>query len=302
MIQNNRKNSSSLRHLDSSTPVEDWTTVIKPRNKLLEVNLKELWSYRDLCSLFVRRNITTQFKQTILGPLWYIIQPTTTVIMYMVVFGGIAKIPTDGLPQPLFYLSGICLWQYFNDCLTKTSSTFTANASIFGKVYFPRMVVPISTVISNLLRFAIQLGLFLIVYAIYQIWVIPGQIHTNWYALLLPVLVIMLAGLALGFGILFSSMTTKYRDMQLLLDFFVRLWMYATPVIYPMSVITNDKLRLVMSLNPLTGIVEAFKYGMLGEGQFSWGMLGYSFIFMIVLLTIGIVIFNRVQRTFMDTV
>lgn len=281
---------------------ENWSTVIKPREKLLQLNLREVWDYRDLCSLFVRRNITTQYKQTVLGPLWYVIQPMITVVMYMVVFGGIAKIPTDGLPQPLFYLGGICMWQYFNDCLTKTSSTFTANASIFGKVYFPRLIMPISTVLSNLLRFAIQFGLFLVVYAIYQIWIIPGEIHTNWYALLIPLLVLMLAGLALGFGILFSSMTTKYRDMQLLLDFFVRLWMYATPVIYPMSVITNDKLRLVMSLNPLTGIVEAFKYGMLGEGQFSWGMLGYSFIFMIVLLTIGIVIFNRVQRTFMDTV
>ena len=281
---------------------ENWSTVIKPREKLLQLNLREVWDYRDLCSLFVRRNITTQYKQTVLGPLWYVIQPMITVVMYMVVFGGIAKIPTDGLPQPLFYLGGICMWQYFNDCLTKTSSTFTANASIFGKVYFPRLIMPISTVLSNLLRFAIQFGLFLAVYAIYQIWIIPGEIHTNWYALLIPLLVLMLAGLALGFGILFSSMTTKYRDMQLLLDFFVRLWMYATPVIYPMSVITNDKLRLIMSLNPLTGIVEAFKYGMLGEGQFSWGMLGYSFIFMIVLLTIGIVIFNRVQRTYMDTV
>lgn len=281
---------------------QDWTTIIKPKEKLLQVDLKELWRYRDLTSLFVRRNITTQYKQTILGPLWYIIQPAMTVIMYMVVFGGIAKIPTDGLPQPLFYLSGICLWQYFNDCLTKTSSTFTANAGIFGKVYFPRMVVPISTVISNLLRFGIQFGLFLVVYAIYQLFIIPGQIHTNWYALLLPLLVLMLAGLALGFGILFSSLTTKYRDMTLLLDFFIRLWMYATPVIYPLSTITNEKLRFVMSLNPLTGIVEAFKYGFLGEGQFSWGLLGYSLAFMVVLLAIGIVIFNRVQRTFMDTV
>lgn len=281
---------------------DDWTTVIKPKEKLLRVDLKELWNYRDLCNLFVKRNITTQYKQTILGPLWYIIQPAMTVIMYMVVFGGIAKIPTDGLPQPLFYLSGICLWQYFNDCLTKTSNTFTANASIFGKVYFPRMIVPLSTVISNLLRFGIQFGLFLVVYAIYQIFIIPGQIHTNWYALLLPVLVLMLAGLALGFGVLFSSMTTKYRDMSLLLDYFVRLWMYATPVIYPLSTITNEKLRFVMSLNPLTGIVEAFKYGFLGEGQFSWGLLGYSFAFMVILLSVGIVVFNRVQRTFMDTV
>lgn len=280
----------------------DWTTVIQPREKLLSVNLHELWDYRDLCMLFVKRNITTQYKQTVLGPLWYIIQPMITVVMYMVVFGGIAQISTDGLPQPLFYLSGICLWQYFNDCLTKTSSTFTANAGIFGKVYFPRLVVPLSTVISNLLRFGIQFGLFMVVYAIYQIWIIPGQIHTNWYALLLPVLILMLAGLALGFGILFSSMTTKYRDMQLLLDFFIRLWMYATPVIYPLSTITNEKLRFIMSLNPLTGIVEAFKYGMLGQGEFSWGLLAYSFVFMLVLLAVGIVIFNRVQKTFMDTV
>ena len=300
MRHNNISKSRRLEDLKSSD--SGWTTVIQPKDKLLNINLRELWSYRDLCSLFVKRNITTQFKQTVLGPLWYLIQPTMTVIMYMVVFGGIANISTDGLPQPLFYLSGICLWQYFNDCLSKTSSTFTANAGIFGKVYFPRLIVPISTVISNLLRFSIQFGLFLVVYAIYQIWIIPGQIHTNWYALLLPLLIVMLAGLALGFGILFSSMTTKYRDMTLLLDYFVRLWMYATPVIYPLSTITNEKLRFAMSLNPLTGIVEAFKYGMLGEGQFSWTMLGYSFTFMVMLLAIGIVIFNRVQRTFMDTV
>ena len=281
---------------------QEWTTVIKPKEKMLRVNLREIWDYRDLCSLFVRRNITTQFKQTILGPLWYLIQPTMTVIMYMVVFDGIANISTDGLPQPLFYLSGICMWQYFNDCLTKTSTTFTANASIFGKVYFPRLIVPLSTVISNLLRFAIQFGLFLVVYAIYQIWIIPGEIHTNLYVLLLPLLIVMLAGLALGFGILFSSLTTKYRDMTLLLEYFIRLWMYATPVIYPLSTITNEKLRFLMSLNPLTGIVEAFKYGMLGQGVFSWGLLAYSFVFMLLLLGAGIVIFNRVQKTFMDTV
>ena len=244
----------------------EWTSVIEPHERLLKVNLREVWNYRDLCSLFIKRNITTQFKQTIFGPLWYIIQPVMTVVIYMVVFGGIAKISTDGLPQPLFYLSGICLWQYFSDCLTKTSSTFIDNASIFGKVYFPRLVIPLANVISNLLRFCVQFGLFLIVYAIYQIWIIPGEIHTNWYILLLPLLVAMLAGLALGFGILFSSLTTKYRDISLLLEYFVRLWMFATPVIYPLSTIDNEKLRFVMSLNPLTGIVEAFKYAMLGEG------------------------------------
>lgn len=303
MKQDNKNFDSSVpQSFDHSTSNEGWTTVIKPKDKLLSVDFGELWRYRDLCSLFVRRNITTQFKQTVLGPLWYVLQPVITVVMYMVVFGNIAKIPTDGLPQPLFYLSGICLWQYFSDCLNKTSSTFVSNASIFGKVYFPRLIVPISNVISNLLRFGIQFALFLVVYAVYQIFIIPGQIHTNWYALMLPVLVAMLAGLALGFGVLFSSLTTKYRDLQLLLGYFVSLWMYATPVIYPLSTIHNNTLRFIMSLNPLTGIVEAFKYGFLGEGVFSWGLLGYSFAFMVVLLAIGVVLFNRVQRTFMDTV
>lgn len=280
---------------------QQWTTVIKPKDKLLSVDFKEIWQYRDLMMLFVKRNIITQYKQTILGPLWYLIQPLMTTIMYMVVFGGIAKISTDGLPQPLFYLAGISFWQYFSDCLTKTSNTFVNNAGIFGKVYFPRLITPLSDVISNLVRFGIQFGLFLCVYAYYMIFT-DAPIHTNWYALLIPILVMMLAGLSLGFGILFSSMTTKYRDLQLLLSFFVSLWMYATPVIYPLSTITNPKLLLVMQLNPLTGIVEFFKYGMLGVGCHEWWMLGYSFGFMVVLLITGVVVFNKVQRSFMDTV
>lgn len=281
--------------------MEKWTTEIKPKNKLLQVDFKEIWQYRDLWSLFVKRDIITQYKQTILGPLWYVIQPLMTTVMYMVVFGGIAQISTDGLPQPLFYLAGICMWQYFADCLNKTSSTFTTNAGIFGKVYFPRLIVPLSTVTSNLIRFGIQFMLFILVYLYYALFT-AVSIHTNFYALLLPVLVMMLAGLALGFGILFSSMTTKYRDLTLLLSFFVQLWMYATPVIYPLSTITNEKLRLIMSLNPLTSIIEAFKYGMLGVGEFSWIGLGYSFVFMLILLGLGIVVFNKVQRSFMDTV
>lgn len=280
---------------------QQWTIVIKPKDKLLSVDFKEIWQYRDLMMLFVKRNIITQYKQTILGPLWYLIQPLMTTIMYMVVFGGIAKISTDGLPQPLFYLAGISFWQYFSDCLTKTSNTFVNNAGIFGKVYFPRLITPLSDVISNLVRFGIQFGLFLCVYAYYMIFT-DAPIHTNWYALLIPILVMMLAGLSLGFGILFSSMTTKYRDLQLLLSFFVSLWMYATPVIYPLSTITNPKLLLVMQLNPLTGIVEFFKYGMLGVGCHEWWMLGYSFGFMVVLLITGVVVFNKVQRSFMDTV
>lgn len=280
---------------------QQWTTVIRPKEKLFSVDFKEIWQYRDLLTLFVKRNIITQYKQTVLGPLWYVIQPLMTTIMYMVVFGGIAKISTDGLPQPLFYLAGICFWQYFSDCLTKTSNTFVANAGIFGKVYFPRLITPLSDAVSNLVRFGIQFTLFLAVYLYYQLFT-EVQIHTNWYALLIPVLVMMLAGLALGFGILFSSMTTKYRDLQLLLSFFVSLWMYATPVIYPLSTITNPKLMLIMQLNPLTGIIEFFKYGMLGVGCHEWWMLGYSFAFMVVLLSFGIVVFNKVQRSFMDTV
>ena len=280
---------------------QEWTTEIRPKDKLLSVDFKEIWRYRDLMMLFVKRNIITQYKQTILGPLWYIIQPLMTTVMYMVVFGGIAKISTDGLPQPLFYLAGISFWQYFSDCLTKTSNTFVNNAGIFGKVYFPRLVTPLSDVISNLVRFGIQFALFLVVYLYYIIFT-DVHIQPNLYALLFPVLVMMLAGLALGFGILFSSMTTKYRDLQLLLGFFVSLWMYATPVIYPLSTITNLQLRLVMQLNPLTGIVEFFKYGMLGVGNHEWWMLGYSFAFMVVLLGMGIIVFNKVQKSFMDTV
>ena len=280
---------------------QEWTTEIRPKDSLLSVDFKEIWRYRDLMMLFVKRNIITQYKQTVLGPLWFLIQPLMTTVMYMVVFGGIAKISTDGLPQPLFYLAGISFWQYFADCLNKTSNTFVSNAGIFGKVYFPRLVTPLSDVISNLVRFGIQFGLFIVVYLYYVIFT-DVTIHPNLYALLLPVLVIMLAGLALGFGILFSSMTTKYRDLQLLLGFFVSLWMYATPVIYPLSTITNPQLRLIMQLNPLTGIVEFFKYGMLGVGNHEWWMLGYSFAFMVVLITIGIIVFNKVQKSFMDTV
>ncbi len=287
---------SAEKHID-----EEWSTVIKPRESLLDVDFKEIWKYRDLWSLFVKRDIITQYKQTVLGPLWYFVQPIMTTIMYMVVFGGIAGISTDGLPQALFYLSGICMWQYFSECMTKTSNTFVSNAGVFGKVYFPRLIVPLSTVTSNLIRFGIQFMLFVVVYIYYMVFT-DVNVGPNVYALLFPVLVLMLAGLGLGFGILFSSMTTKYRDLTFLLGFFVQLWMYATPVIYPLSIITNEKLKLVMSLNPLTGILEAFKYGMLGTGSFSWMALGYSFLFMVALLALGIVVFNRVQRSFMDTV
>ena len=286
---------------------EKWTTVIKPKNKLLEVNIGELWKYRDLISLFIKRNIITQYKQTILGPVWFVVQPALSVIMYMIVFGGIAGIPTDGVPRPLFYLAGTCMWQYFADCLTKTSNTFVDNAGIFGKVYFPRLAMPVANVLSNLLRFAIQLGLFLVVYAIYALFG-DSTAHFNWFALMFPVLVLMMAGLALGFGILFSSMTTKYRDLQVLFSFGVSLWMYATPIVYPLSQTKSMfwngiPVHKLMCINPVTPIIETFKYGFLGCGEFvGWRWLIYSFVFMAVLLMLGIVVFNKVQKNFMDTV
>ena len=279
---------------------EKYSTLIEPKTSLLSVDFKEIWRYRDLYSMFVKRDIITQYKQTILGPAWFFIQPLLTMVMYMIVFGGIAGISTDGLPQALFYLAGILCWQYFADCLNKTSSTFTTNQNIFGKVYFPRLIVPLATVSSNLVRLFIQLFLFVVVYVYYL--VVGVNVAPNWYVLLFPLLVLMLAGLALGFGIIISSMTTKYRDLTILFTFVVQLWMYATPIIYPLSTITNTTVRTVMLLNPITSIVETFKYGALGIGSFSWGALGYSFGFMVVLLAVGIVVFNKVQRSFMDTV
>jgi len=281
------------------TSTESWTTIIKPKNQLLQVDLGEIWQYRDLYTLFVKRDIITQYKQTILGPSWFFIQPALTTVMYMVVFGGIAGISTDGLPQPLFYLAGIVCWQYFADCLNKTSATFTANQAIFGKVYFPRLIMPLSTVTSNLVRMGIQFLLFIAVY-IYFI-LMKVDVAPNMYILLIPVLILMLAGLALGFGIIISSMTTKYRDLTILFTFVVQLWMYATPVIYPLSTM-SPKMQKIMSLNPVTSIIETFKFGTLGVGTFSWGSLAYSFVFMLVLLAVGIVVFNKVQRSFMDTV
>ena len=279
---------------------DNWTLIIRPKQKLWSVDFKEIWRYRDLIALFVKRNIVIQYKQTILGPLWYIIQPVLTVIMNMVVFGGIAGMSTDGVPQILFYLAGNVCWFYFSDCLNQTSKTFTDNQAMFGKVYFPRMVVPISTVLSNLLRFGIQIGLFVVLYLYY--FCVGTTVSPNWYLLLFPVFVLLLAGLGLGFGILVSSMTTKYRDLTILFTFIVQLWMYATPIVYPLSMVPEGKLRMLILANPMTPVIEAFKYATLGQGYFSWEALGYSFAFMTVLLVVGIVVFNKVQRSFMDTV
>jgi len=283
----------------TNTEKETWTTVIKPKTGLFDIDFKELIRYKDLNQMFVKRNIITQYKQTILGPLWFIINPILTTIMYMVVFGRIAKISTDGLPQPLFYLAGICLWNYFSTCLTKTSNTFIENQNIFGKVYFPRLIMPLSIIISSLVTLAIQMMLFVAAYIYFLLHGYP--LAPNIYILLVPVLIIMLAGLSLGFGILISAWTTKYRDLSIFFTFVVQLWMYATPVIYPLSVMSPKK-QMIAALNPVTSIVETFKFATTGTGTFSWVHLAYSFVFMCVVLGAGIVVFNKVQRSFMDTV
>lgn len=281
---------------------KEWDIIIQPNSKLFNLNLKEVWRYKDLLNMYVKRDIVTLYKQTILGPIWYVIQPLTTTIMFMFVFGGIAGISTDGLPQPLFYMAGILCWNYFSECLTRCSETFNANQNVFGKVYFPRLVVPISIVISSLLKMGIQFVLFIAIYLFYIFQGYSPQV--TWYILLFPILIIMLAGLGLGFGLLISSMTTKYRDLKFLVSFGVQLWMYITPVIYPLSVLKNNYPQYVWAIviNPLTAVIETFKISFLGQGTFSWTYLIYSLIFTVVIMTWGIVTFNKVQRSFMDTI
>ncbi len=278
---------------------DNWSMILRPKKSLFEVNLAELWHYRDLIAMFVKRDFVSKFKQTILGPLWFIVQPLLTTLMFVVVFGNIAGIPTDGIPQVLFYMTGIVGWNYFSTCLNDTSQTFIKNASIFGKVYFPRLAMPLSVVISNLVSFAIQF-IFLLGFLIYFIakgsHVAPGI-----EILLIPFLVLLIAGLGLGFGIIISSLTTKYRDLVHLVSFGVTLWMYATPIIYPLSEIP-EKYKAYVMANPMTPIVETFKTALLGVGSVDYIGLFYSFAFMVVLLAIGILIFNKVERTFMDTV
>lgn len=281
---------------------DNWTLIIKPKGKLFSLNLKEVWHYRDLLEMYIKRDIVTLYKQTILGPAWFFIQPIFTTIVYMFVFGGLAGIPTDGIPKPLFYLSGICLWNYFSESLTKTSDTFISNQAIFGKVYFPRLVAPLSVVITGIIKMIIQLGLFILAYLWFVYKGMP--LSVNSYAWLFPLLILMLGGLALGFGIIISSLTTKYRDLKFLLVFTVQLWMYGTPVIYPLSVMQGkyEKYMWLIQANPVTSIMETFKYGFLGQGTFSWLALGYSAVFTLVVLFAGAVIFNKVERSFMDVV
>ena len=285
--------------MDSENKIHE---IITPKKHLLDLNLKEIWNYKDLLILFVRRDFVSVYKQTVLGPIWFFIQPIFTTLIFTVVFGQLASIPTDGLPQILFYMCGITCWNYFSECLTKTSNTFVANAGIFGKVYFPRLVLPMSITISNLFKFGIQFLLFI---AFLTYYLIQGaNIEPNVYILLLPILLILMAGLGLGLGILISSLTTKYRDFQFLIAFGVQLFMYATPIVYPLS-LAKEKLgeySWIAVANPMTSIVETMKFAFLGEGEFSWYYLGYSFTFMGFVLIIGTIVFNKVEQTFMDTV
>ena len=279
---------------------EHWDIEITSKDKLLAIDWKEIWRYRDMFILFVDRNFRTAYKQTILGPLWFIITPVLSVIVYATVFGGIANIPTDGIPPILFYLLGISVWGYFSSCVSATSNSFVSNADIFGKVYFPRIIMPLVAVTTNMLSLAIQMAIFLAFYIYYAATGTELTIH--WQIVLFPVLIVLLALMAVGFGMIFSSMTTKYRDLQIMLAKIISLWVYITPVIYPLSMVTNPKLHLAMSLNPVTPVMEAIKYSLLGQGQFSWLWLAYSAVFTFVLLVIGLMLFNKVQKSFMDTV
>ena len=281
------------------TAEENWPIVIRPKRKWLDVDLKGLWRYRDLYVMYIKRDFITLYKQTILGPLWFLIQPLFTTIVYMFIFGNLAGISTDGVPQPLFYMSGIMLWNYFSESFTLCSNVFVSNAGLFGKVYFPRLIVPLSGITSNLFKMGIQLAMFV---AIYVYFVINGaNLTVNWSLCLFPLLVLMIAFHAFSWGLIISSLTYKYRDLVQVVGFGLQLFMYATPVVYPLSAM-SEKYKVFIELNPLTPIFETFRYGCTSCGSFDVGGLLYSVIFMMITLFFSVIIFNRVERNFMDTV
>lgn len=282
-----------------TSDTEDWTMIIRPQRRWFDLRLAELWAYRDLIALFVRRDFVSVYKQTILGPLWYLIQPLLTTITFTVIFGSIAALPTDGIPQFLFYMSGTVIWTYFAECLTKTSNTFVTNAHLFGKVYFPRLAVPISILFSNLITFAIQFAFFLIFILIFALR--GAAVRPNLWALASPLLLLIMAGLGLGFGIIISSLTTKYRDLRFLVQFGTALLMYATPIIYPVSAVPQ-RFQWLIQANPLTPVVETFRYAFLGAGSVHLPGLLYSLGFMLIIVLLGALMFNHVEATFMDTV
>jgi lipopolysaccharide transport system permease protein len=278
---------------------ETWDLVVEPAHSLFDLHLEEVWRYRDLLILLVRRDFVATYKQTILGPIWFFVQPILTTLTFMLIFGRIAGISTEGLPMVLFYMAGITMWNYFSECLTRISTVFKDNANIFGKVYFPRLIMPLSIVVSNLVKLGIQLSLFLLFWLYFLLF--KGSIHPNMYILLVPLLILIMGAQALGFGMIITAMTNKYRDLVFLLTFGIQLLMYATPVIYPLSKV-GPKYRWLVLANPMSSIVETFRFGFLGKGSFSWGALVYSSGVTIAILLFGIVIFNKVERTFMDAV
>ena len=273
--------------------------IIEPHGNIFDLKLKEVWHYRDLLLLLIRRDFVSFYKQTILGPVWFFIQPLFTTIIYTFIFGNLAGISTEGIPKPLFYMAGITAWNYFSECLTKTSTVFKDNSNVFGKVYFPRLIMPLSIVVSNLIKFAVQMLMFIIIMGYYGLK--GGSFHITSYILLFPVLIILMALLGLGIGMIISALTTKYRDLVFLVTFGIQLLMYATTVVYPLTA-APEKYRLLIALNPMTPIIETFRLGFLGEGSFSWFYLGISAAITIAITLFGVVIFNKVERNFIDTV
>jgi lipopolysaccharide transport system permease protein len=278
---------------------ENWDLIIEPQTSLFELNLKDVWRYRDLLWMFVKRDFVSFYKQTILGPLWFFIQPLFTTITYTFIFGGLANLSTDDIPQPLFYMAGITAWNYFSDCITKTSTVFKDNANIFGKVYFPRLILPLSIVASNLVRFAVQMLLMIIMMFFY--YYKGASFHITWAILLFPILVLLMALLGLGLGLIITALTTKYRDLSFLITFGVQLLMYTTTVIYPLSS-APEKYKSLISLNPMTGIIECFRFALFGQGFLTINSIAYSTIFTFISLVIGVLIFNKTEKTFVDTV
>lgn len=279
--------------------IKEWDLIIEGKTSLFDLKIADIWRYRDLLGLLVKRDFISFYKQTILGPLWFFLQPLLTTITFTFVFGNLAGISSDGLPKPLFYMAGITAWNYFADCLNKTSTVFTTNASIFGKVYFPRLIMPLSIVVSNLVRFLVQMIMFVMLMGYYQYQGASFEITTA--VLLFPVLVLLMALLGLGLGMIITSLTTKYRDLQFLIQFGVTLLMYATTVIYPLSAAPEDY-RIYIEMNPMTPIIETFRYGFLGQGAFSWASLGYSAAVTFAILFFGIIIFNKTEKSFIDTI
>lgn len=284
---------------DTQIEENNWTEIIKPQSRLLDLRLAELWRYKDLVVMFVRRDIVSTYKQTVLGPIWFFLQPLLTTITFILIFGRVAGLSTDGLPMTVFYLAGVTIWNYFAETLNKTATVFRDNAQMFGKVYFPRLTMPFSIVISNLVRFSIQMLLFLLVWTYYLFQ--KNTIHPNAFIALVPVLILFMGLLALGLGMIISALTTKYRDLIYLLTFGVQLAMYATPVIYPLSSIP-EKYKWLILANPMTAIIETFRFGFLGSGTFSWTSMTYSCGFSIFILMIGIIVFNKIEKSFTDTV